>query len=75
MENTIKNLMERSQNIERLLEKGEKTIIVQLGSHSIKMNFANQTTPVRIRTLLAYKCKKPEKTSAQSPEPKVKEAL
>ena len=55
MENTIKSLVERSQNIEKLLEKGENTIVVQLGSHSIKMNFANQMTPIRIRNLIAYK--------------------
>jgi hypothetical protein len=55
MENTIKSLVERSQNIEKLLEKGENTIVVQLGSHSIKMNFANQMTPIRIRNIMAYK--------------------
>ena len=55
MENTIKSLVERSQIIERQLEKGQKSIVVQIGSHSIKMNFANHMTPIRIRNILAYK--------------------
>jgi len=58
MQNTIKTLQARSENIEKLLEKGNDVIVFQLGSHSIKFGFANQPTPQKIRTLLGYKLAK-----------------
>jgi hypothetical protein len=48
------------------LEKGHDVIVVQIGSHSIKMNFANQTHPLRIRNIIAYKLKKGMSTSLKS---------
>lgn len=59
MQNTIKNLQARTENIEKLLEKGNKTIVVQLGSHSIKFGLANDKAPFKVRTLIAYKLKGP----------------
>ena len=55
MQNTIKTLQARSENIEKLLEKGNDVIVFQIGSHSIKFGFANQSTPHKIRTLIGYK--------------------
>lgn len=57
MQNTIKNLQARTENIEKILEKGNKSIIIHLGSHSIKIGFANDRIPHRVRTLIAYKIK------------------
>jgi actin-related protein len=54
MQSAIKNLQARTENIEKLLEKGNKTIVFQLGSHSIKFEFANEKIPQRVRTLIAY---------------------
>lgn len=59
MQNTIKNLQARTENIEKLLEKGNKTIVVQLGSHSIKFGLANDKAPFKVRTIIAYKLKGP----------------
>lgn len=58
MQNTIKTLQARSENIEKLLEKGNDVVVFQLGSHSIKFGFANQSSPHKIRTLLGYKLSK-----------------
>ncbi len=69
MQNTIKSLQERSQNIEKLLEKGDDVIVLQLSSHSIKMNFANQGQPIRIRNIVAYKSKV-QKDSKEAKEAK-----
>ena len=55
MQNTIKSLQVRSENIEKLLEKGNDVIVFQFGSHSIRYGFANQSAPQKIRTLLGYK--------------------
>jgi hypothetical protein len=41
MQNTIKNLQAKSEYINKLEDKGNKTLVLQLGSHSIKIGFAN----------------------------------
>lgn len=41
MQNTIKNLQAKSDFIYKLEDKGSKTIVLQIGSHTIKMGFAN----------------------------------
>ena len=53
MQNTIKALKERSQHIERLLEKGNDVVIIQYGSHEIKYGLANQSYPQKIKNLIA----------------------
>lgn len=55
MQNTIKNLQAKSDYIYKLEDKGNKTIVLQLGSHSIKMGFANQKAPFSISPFIAYK--------------------
>ena len=57
MQNTIKTLQQRSQHIEKLLEKGSDTLIFQIGSDSIKYGLANKPYPQKIKTILAYKIK------------------
>ena len=54
IQNTLKVLQEKSQHIERLLEKGNDVIIFQFGSSSIKFGFANQMLPQSIQTILGY---------------------
>jgi len=54
IQNTLKALQEKSQYIEKLLEKGNDVIIFQFGSHSIKFGFANQMLPQKINTILGY---------------------
>lgn len=57
MQNTLKSLEEKTQNIEKLLEKGNDVVVFQLGSHSIKYGFANQNTPQKILNLIGYQLK------------------
>jgi len=54
IQNTLKVLQEKSQHIEKLLEKGNDVIIFQVGSHSIKYGFANQMLPQSVKTTLGY---------------------
>lgn len=61
IQNTIKSLQEKSDYIEKLLEKGNDVIIFQFGSHSIKYGFANEIVPRKIRTVIAYKHPDPPK--------------
>lgn len=58
LQNSLKNLTEKSANIEKLLERGEDVIVIQLGSHSIKYGFSTEN-PEKIRNLVAYKRNKP----------------
>lgn len=55
MQNTIKNLQAKSDFIYKLEDKGSKVIVLQLGSHSIKMGFANDKVPFSISPFIAYK--------------------
>lgn len=55
MQNTIKNLQAKSDFIYKLEDKGSKTIVLQLGSHSIKMGFANERAPFTISPYVAYR--------------------
>jgi hypothetical protein len=41
MQNTIKNLQAKSEYINKLEDKGSKALVLQLGSHTIKLGFAN----------------------------------
>jgi actin-related protein len=50
-----------------LEDKGSKTIVLQLGSHSIKMGFANEKAPFTILPCIAYRAQKKE------PETKISE--
>ena len=54
MQNTIKSLQARSENIEKLLEKGNDVIVFQFGSHSIRYGLANQSNPYKIRNLIGF---------------------
>jgi hypothetical protein len=57
MQSAIKNLQARTENIEKILEKGNRTIVIQIGSHSVKFGLANDKV-YKVRTLIAYKLKK-----------------
>lgn len=57
MQNTIKNLQAKTDNIHKLEDKGSKAIVLQLGSHSIKMGFANERTPFEVSPFIAYRRK------------------
>lgn len=59
MQQTIKNLQQRSQHIEKLLEKGNDVIIFQYSSDTIKFGLADQKFPSKIKNHIAYKLKKP----------------
>lgn len=59
MQNTIKNLQAKSDYIYKLEDKGSKTIVLQLGSHSIKMGFANEKAPFTVAPFVAYKRAQP----------------
>lgn len=54
MQNTIKNLQAKSDNISKLEDKGSRVVVLQLGSHSIKMGFANEKVPFSISPFIAY---------------------
>lgn len=55
MQNTIKNLQAKSEYINKLEDKGSKALVLQLGSHTIKLGFANEKAPFTIRPFIAYK--------------------
>ena len=38
-----------------MMEKGNSVLIIQLGSHTIKLGFANDRHPVTVRSLVARK--------------------
>jgi actin-related protein len=58
MQNTIKNLQAKSEYINKLEDKGSKALVLQLGSHTIKMGFANEKAPFVLRPFIAYKKEK-----------------
>ena len=64
MQNTIKNLQARSENIEKLLEKGNDVIVLQFGSHSLRYGLANQMNPYKIRTLIGYTSNAPNENKS-----------
>jgi hypothetical protein len=67
MQNTIKNLQAKSDFIYKLEDKGSKTIVLQLGSCSIKMGFANEKAPFNIAPCIAYKA------AQEQPQPEASE--
>lgn len=64
MQNTIKNLQAKSEFINKLEDKGSKTIVMQLGSHSIKVGFANEKAPFTLLPCIAYRTQKKEEVAA-----------
>jgi len=68
MQNTIKNLQAKSDYIYKLEDKGSKTVVLQLGSHSIKMGFANEKAPFNISPFVAYRTDKPQAEAPVSEE-------
>ncbi|EGR28054.1 hypothetical protein IMG5_184190 [Ichthyophthirius multifiliis] len=62
VQSTIKSLYQRSEHIEKMLEKGNDSLVFQIGSHSIKYGFANEQQPQKIRTLIAYRTNNSETT-------------
>jgi hypothetical protein len=52
MQIAIKNLQARTENIEKILEKGNRTIVIQIGSHSVQFGLANDKV-YKVRTLIA----------------------
>ncbi len=57
MQNTLKNLQAKSEGINKLEDKASKVIVLQLGSHTIKMGFAVDKIPFTIAPYIAYKKK------------------
>lgn len=66
MQNTIKNLQAKSDYIYKLEDKGNKAIVLQLGSHSIKMGFANEKAPFTVAPFVAYRRTRPEEEQRDS---------
>lgn len=69
MQNTIKNLQAKSEYINKLEDKGSKALVLQLGSHTIKLGFANEKAPFTMRPFIAYKKSKTAQNVKTSVEP------
>jgi hypothetical protein len=59
IQTTIKHLEQKKEHIERMLEKGSSVLVLQLGSHSLKLGFANDRNPLLVRALLARRRTQP----------------
>jgi actin-related protein len=44
-------------HIEKLMEKGDDTFVIQIGSDTIKYGMANEKYPRKIKTMVGYKIK------------------
>jgi len=49
-----------------LEDKGSKSVVIQLGSHSLKIGFANEKAPFNISPFVAYRINQPKNNT--SPE-------
>jgi len=58
MQNTLKTLDERLQNINQILDKGIDTIVLQIGSVNIRYGLGSQWKPGVIRNSIAYRAYK-----------------
>ena len=68
MQNNIKILQAKSEHINKVEDKGSRTIVLQLGSFSIKMGFANEKAPFNILPCLAYKAGQPQEEKKTTSE-------
>ncbi|CAD8176546.1 unnamed protein product [Paramecium pentaurelia] len=75
VQNTIKSLQDKIQNIENLIERGSDCIIIQYGSHSIKMNKASEMLPKKFRNLIGYKVQSQPKQSQSTDLTVIDESL
>ena len=57
MQNTIKNIQAKTDYIYGLENKASKVLVLELGSHTIKLGFANERVPFTIKPFIAYKKK------------------
>ena len=58
----IKNIQAKTESINKLEDKASKVLVLQLGTYSIKMGFANEKVPFTIKPYIAYrKVKKSKK--------------
>lgn len=55
MQTQLQNLTTKAAHIEKMLGRGANTVVLQLGSHSIKYGIANDSNPQWLRTLVARK--------------------
>ena len=57
MQNTIKTIQAKTDYIYGLENKASKVLVLELGSSSIKMGFANERVPFIVKPFIAYKKK------------------
>jgi actin-related protein 8 len=55
MQAQLQSLTSKAAHIEKMLERGANTVILQLGSHSLKYGLANDTNPRWLRCLVGRK--------------------
>lgn len=51
----IKNIQAKTEIINKLEDKASKVLVLQLGSYTIKMGFANEKVPFVIKPFVAYR--------------------
>jgi actin-related protein len=60
MQTQLQNLTTKAAHIEKMLGRGANTVVLQLGSHSIKYGLANDSNPQWLRCLVARKIATPD---------------
>lgn len=61
-ENQLKNINDRFENLERQLDKGNKCVVIQMGSKVTKFGLASDSAPTVIETTIAYRTPKKQPT-------------
>ena len=54
-ESIRQDIIEKKLKIEQMISRGEKSIILEYGSHSLKFGLSSQTTPYEMRMLIAHR--------------------
>jgi actin-related protein 8 len=60
MQTQLQNVTTKAAHIEKMLGRGQNTVVLQLGSHSLKYGLANDSNPQWLRCLVARKIQVPE---------------
>ena len=60
----IKEVTSKKAHIERMMERGNKSIVLEYGSHTIKYGLASQEEPLQARMLIARKICSSSKASS-----------
>ena len=64
IQNQLQQLSSRTAHIEKMLGRGNKTVVMQFGSHSLKFGLANDMAPQWLRCLVAHKIISSEEQSS-----------